>query len=45
MCDHLSIYEEFFGVKEGELLSFSFPVFRTQQPTPTERYVRHRFWV
>lgn len=24
MCDHLSIYEEFFGVKEGELLSFSF---------------------
>ena len=21
------------------------PVFRTQQPTPTERYVRHRFWV
>ena len=22
-----------------------FPVFRTQQPTPTERYVRHRFWV
>lgn len=24
MCDHLSIYEDFFGVKEGELLSFSF---------------------
>ena len=24
MCNHLSIYEEFFGVKEGELLSFSF---------------------
>ena len=24
MYNHLSIYEEFFGVKEGELLSFSF---------------------
>lgn len=24
MCDHRSIYKEFFGVNEGELLSFSF---------------------